>query len=80
MLKTALEVLSAQDSIQMVAKLLLTELPPSQKSNAGPTQSAEVIEAPLQQWGVEASTVRSGATISKRCVVTTAPAAGRLPG
>ncbi len=38
------------------------------------------MKAAALRWGVAARGVRSGPTMSKRCVVTTAAAAVRLPG
>ncbi len=38
------------------------------------------MKAAALRWGVAARRVRSGPTMSKRCVVTTAAAAARLPG
>lgn len=38
------------------------------------------MKAAALRWGVAARRVKSGPTMSKRCVVTTAAAAVRLPG
>ncbi|KAA6423318.1 MAG: hypothetical protein FRX49_06770 [Trebouxia sp. A1-2] len=54
--------------------------PPASKSSAGQPRGAEVMKAAALRWGVAARRVRSGPTMSKRCVVTTAAAAVRLPG